>query len=145
MLVIYLFCNWHSFNTNYYGATFVGMPGSFNSSQINAWVVGIGIFRTSVYCLFQRTRAKCCPRGDSNPAPPACQVSAVPLCYSSPFVSNMPRARLQTQAIATKYRNWKVISSPTNEKYLPDPIWIFNSLLYHIASVFWGNKILLSI
>ena len=30
-------------NTNYYGTTFDGMPGSFNSSQINACVVGIGV------------------------------------------------------------------------------------------------------
>ena len=27
----YLFCNWHSLNTNYYGTTFSGMPRSFNS------------------------------------------------------------------------------------------------------------------
>ena len=39
----YLFCNWHSLNTNCYGNTFGGMPGSFNSSQINACVVGIGV------------------------------------------------------------------------------------------------------
>ena len=39
----YLFCNWHSLNTNYYGTTFGGMPGSFNSSQINACVVAIGV------------------------------------------------------------------------------------------------------
>ena len=39
----YLFCNWHPLNTNYYGTTFGGMPGSFNSSQINACVVGIGV------------------------------------------------------------------------------------------------------
>ena len=31
----YLFCNWHPLNTNYYGTIFSGMPGSFNSSQIN--------------------------------------------------------------------------------------------------------------
>ena len=35
----YLFCNWHSLNTNFYGTIFVGMPGSFDSSQINACVV----------------------------------------------------------------------------------------------------------
>ena len=39
----HLFCNWHSLNTNYYGTTFDGMSGSFNSSQINAFVVGIGV------------------------------------------------------------------------------------------------------
>ena len=37
----YLF--WHSLNTNYYGTTLGGMPGSFNSSQINACVLGIGV------------------------------------------------------------------------------------------------------
>ena len=30
----YLFCNWHSLNTNYLRTTFVGVPGSFNSDQI---------------------------------------------------------------------------------------------------------------
>ena len=39
----YLFCNWHSLNTNYYGTTLGGMPGSFNSSQINACIVGIRV------------------------------------------------------------------------------------------------------
>ena len=39
----YLFCNWHPLNTNYYGTTYGGMPGSFNSSQIYACVVGIGV------------------------------------------------------------------------------------------------------
>ena len=39
----FLFCNWHSLNTNYYGTTFSGMPGSFNFSQINACVVGIRV------------------------------------------------------------------------------------------------------
>ena len=39
----YLFCNRHSPNTNYYGATFGGMPGSCNFSQINACVVRIGV------------------------------------------------------------------------------------------------------
>ena len=39
----YLFCNWHSLNTNYYGTTFGGMPRSFHSSQINACIVGIGV------------------------------------------------------------------------------------------------------
>ena len=38
----YLFCNWHPLNTNYYGTTFGGI-GSFNSSQINEYVVGIGV------------------------------------------------------------------------------------------------------
>ena len=28
-------CNWHSLNTNYYGTTFGGVPGSFNSDQID--------------------------------------------------------------------------------------------------------------
>ena len=37
----YLFCNWHSLNTNYYGTTLGEMPGTFNSSQINACGVGI--------------------------------------------------------------------------------------------------------
>ena len=27
-------CDWHSLNTNYYGTTFGGVPGSFNSDQI---------------------------------------------------------------------------------------------------------------
>ena len=30
----YLFCNWHSLNTNYLRTTVVGVPGSFNSDQI---------------------------------------------------------------------------------------------------------------
>ena len=32
-----------SLNTNYYRTTFGGMPGSFNFSQINAYIVGIGV------------------------------------------------------------------------------------------------------
>ena len=39
----YLFCNWHSLNTNYYGTTLGGMPGSFNSSQLDECIVGIGV------------------------------------------------------------------------------------------------------
>ena len=39
----YLFCYWHSLNTNYYGTIFGWMPGSFNSSQINVCVMGIGV------------------------------------------------------------------------------------------------------
>ena len=39
----YLFCNWHPLNTNYYGTTFNGMPESFNTSQINACIVGVGV------------------------------------------------------------------------------------------------------
>ena len=46
----------HSISTNYYGTTFCGMPGSFNSSQINACVMGIGVLGPR-YSLFQRTRA----------------------------------------------------------------------------------------
>ena len=42
----YLFCNWHSLNTNYYGTTLDGMPRSFNSSQINACFVEIGVLGT---------------------------------------------------------------------------------------------------
>ena len=30
----YLFCNWHSLNTNYLRTTFDGVPGCFNSDQI---------------------------------------------------------------------------------------------------------------
>ena len=40
-LLLYLLCNWHSLNINYYGTIFSGMLGSFNSSKINACVVGI--------------------------------------------------------------------------------------------------------
>ena len=39
----YIFCNWHSLNTNFYGITVYGMPGSFDSSHINAYVVGIRV------------------------------------------------------------------------------------------------------
>ena len=31
---VYLFCNWHSLNTNYFGTIFGGVPGSFNSDKI---------------------------------------------------------------------------------------------------------------
>ena len=49
------FCNWHSPNTNFYGTTFGGMPGSVNSSQImRLWNRNV---RTSVYSLYRRTRA----------------------------------------------------------------------------------------
>ena len=51
----YLFCNGHSLNTNYYGTTFCGMPGSFNSLKINACIVRIIGFM--VHSLFGRTRA----------------------------------------------------------------------------------------
>ena len=47
--------------------------------------------RTSVYSLFQRTRAaqNVAPaRGDSNPAPPTCQASTVPLGYSSVSITS---------------------------------------------------------
>ena len=51
----YLFCNWHPLNINYwYGTTCSGMPGSFNSSQMNAWFRSV---RTLVKSLFWRTRA----------------------------------------------------------------------------------------
>ena len=33
-LFIYLFCNWHSLNTNYFGTIFGGVAVSFNSYQI---------------------------------------------------------------------------------------------------------------
>ena len=38
-----LFCNGHSLNTNYYRTPFDGMPGSFNSSPIDACIMGIGV------------------------------------------------------------------------------------------------------
>ena len=37
-------CNWHSLNTNYYGTTFGGVPGSFNSEWHWASILGI-------YCI----------------------------------------------------------------------------------------------
>ena len=43
MLAICSVTDVHPLNTNYYGTTYGGMPGSFNSSQINACVVGIGV------------------------------------------------------------------------------------------------------
>ena len=49
----YLFCYGHSLSTNYYGTTFVGMPGSFNSSQISACVVGIGVLRPRFIVSFE--------------------------------------------------------------------------------------------
>ena len=69
----------HSLNTNYYGITFDGVPRSFNSSQINVCLLGIGElgpwFLVSSKGLGLH---KILPRGDSSPAPPACQAITRP-------------------------------------------------------------------
>ena len=53
----YLFCNWYSLNTNYYETMIGGIPGSFNSSHINACCRNRNLW-TSVFSLFQRSRAE---------------------------------------------------------------------------------------
>ena len=52
-------------NTNYYKTTFGLMPGSFNSSQINACVVGIGVLgpRFIVSCKRKGLYKLLSPRG----------------------------------------------------------------------------------
>ena len=52
----YLFCNWHHLNTNYYRTTVCGMPGSFNSSHINACVVVIGVLGPRYIVTFEGLR-----------------------------------------------------------------------------------------
>ena len=80
---------------------FGGMLGSFNSSQINACIVGIGVlgprFIVSSVVPKDQGCTKCCPRGDSNPAYPACQASAVPLGYSSPCLNLILYLKLHGQ------------------------------------------------
>ena len=86
----YLFCNRHSLITDYYGTTFGGMPGSFNSSQIIAGVVGIGVLgHCFIHVVFSKGLGlhKMLPPWKFEPGTssmPGKRCTAVPLCYSSP-------------------------------------------------------------
>ena len=78
----YLFCNWHSLNTNYYGTTFGGMPGSFNSSQINAFVVVMGALGPRLIVSSEGLGLrKMLPLRGFEPGTSR-MPGAVPLCYS---------------------------------------------------------------
>ena len=69
-------------NTNYYGTTFGGMPGSFNSSQINDCVDGIGVLGP----LFQRTWAAqiVAPEGIQTQHLPHARQAPYPLVTAPP-------------------------------------------------------------
>ena len=64
----YLFCN---LNTNYCKTNFGKMPGCFNFSPINVWVVGRGVLALLfIVSLKDEGCTNCCPREDTNRAPP---------------------------------------------------------------------------
>ena len=92
----YLLCNWNPLNASYHWTTFDGIPGSFNSSQINVCIMRIGVLEPRFIVFSERLGLhKLLPSRGFKPS--TSQASAVPLGHSSPvcqytirpFVNNL--------------------------------------------------------
>ena len=130
----YLFCNCHPLNINYYGTTFYGMPGSFNSSQINVCAVRIGVLGPRFIVSSEGLGLhKMLPRGNSNPAPPACQASTVPLGQSFP----QTRTLLKLVTLGQKSRSQLLIINLFFHNSLLTPLLFISALLCPVEMKFY--------
>ena len=123
----YQFYNWYSLNTYDYGTIFGGMPGSFNSWQIDAWIVGIVVLWLQFIVSSEGLGInKMMPRESSKTKPPACQARALSQVYGFPSPYTPPPTNWFCDCLCV------CLALPPLPFYLP-PILL---LLYHHILIF---------
>ena len=112
-----------SVNTNYYGTITDGMPGSFNSSQIHLRVNTVGVvWYRFIVSSKDRGCTLCCPQGDSNLAPPACQTCALIIrLATTPLFENPWQYLSHVTPLCEK--PWQCPSHVTMPESCDSPVW----------------------